>query len=61
MFLNADPQMTTTNAVGSSRTDLTTRLRSAALISASEISSPFRYFSSSLSSCSLTFSSSFSR
>ena len=53
--------MTTTKAVSSLRTDLITRLRSAALISASVISWPPRYFSSSLSSCSLTFSISFSR
>ena len=45
----------------SSRTDTTQRARSAALISASVIVSPPRYFSSSRSSDSLTFSISFSR
>ena len=42
-------------------TELLTRLRSAALISSSVISSPCRYFSRSLSSASLTFSISCSR
>ena len=61
LFLNAEPQMTGTNGASSLRTDSMTRLRSAALISSSVIASPPRYFSSSLSSASLTFSMSFSR
>jgi hypothetical protein len=61
LFLNAEPQMTTTKGASSSRTDLMTRLRRAALISSSLMGAPLRYFSSSLSSCSLTFSISFSR
>jgi hypothetical protein len=62
LFLNADPQITGTK-VGclSSRTEAIVRARSARLISSSPISSPLRYFSSSLSSLSLTFSMSFSR
>ena len=43
------------------RTDSMVRWRSAALISSSVMASPLRYFSSSLSSASLTFSMSFSR
>ena len=61
LFLNAEPQITTTNAVSSLRTDEMTRLRSAALISSSVIVSPPRYFSRILSSASLHFSISFSR
>ena len=65
LFLNAEPQMTGTKAGSafspSVCTELLTRLRSAALISASVISSPWRYFSRSLSSASLTFSMSCSR
>ena len=62
LFLNADPQMTGTNAACPfSRTELFTRLRMAALISASVGSSPCRYFSRILSSASLTFSISCSR
>ena len=62
LFLNAEPQMTGTNAASPlPRTELLTRLRSAALISSSVISSPWRYFSRILSSASLTFSISCSR
>jgi len=56
LFLNADPQMTGTNGAFSWRTDSIVRLRMAALISSSRIGSPWRYFSSSLSSASLAFS-----
>ena len=61
LFLNAEPQMTGTNGAPSLRTDSMARLRSAALISSTVSASPPRYFSSSLSSASLTFSISFSR
>jgi len=60
LFLNAVPHSTTTNGAFSSRTDWITRLRSPARISSGPIGSPARYYSSSLSSCSLTFSTSFS-
>ncbi len=65
LFLKAEPQITGTKA-GSALspsvcTEEFTRLRSAALISSSEISSPWRYFSRILSSASLTFSISCSR
>ena len=60
LFLNAVPQTTGTNGAASLRTDSIARLRSAALSSASVIVSPLRYFSSSLSSDSLAFSTSFS-
>ena len=63
LFLKAEPQMTGTNAPSLLllRTELLTRFRSAALISSSVISSPWRYFSRILSSASLTFSISCSR
>ena len=62
LFLNADPQMTGTNAASLLlRTELLTRFLSAALISSSVIASPCRYFSRILSSASLTFSISCSR
>ena len=62
LFLKAEPQMTGTNGASLRPcTDLFTRRRRAALISASVISSPLRYFSSSASSASLTFSSNCSR
>ena len=61
LFLKADPQITGTNAASLPRTELLTRLRSAALISASVGSSPLRYFSRILSSASLTFSINCSR
>ncbi len=61
LFLKAVPQITGTKGASSSRTEVMTRLRRAARISSSLIASPPRYFSSSLSSASLTFSMSFSR